>query len=66
LKRVVVHSRDAPDTDFAAYPANLKAGYRISGRMSGAGRIFNSTFKRLVKYEINKDIRCIEGFLFLS
>ena len=26
--------RDAPDTDFAGYPAILKAGYRISG---GAG-----------------------------
>jgi hypothetical protein len=24
-------TRDAPDTDFAGYPANLKAGYRISG-----------------------------------
>jgi hypothetical protein len=23
--------RDAPDNDFAGYPANLKAGYRISG-----------------------------------
>jgi hypothetical protein len=26
---------DAPDTDFSGYPANLKAGYRISS----AGRI---------------------------
>jgi hypothetical protein len=25
--------RDAPDTDFAGYPANPKAGYRISGRI---------------------------------
>ena len=23
--------RDAPDTDFAEYPANQKAGFRISG-----------------------------------
>jgi hypothetical protein len=28
--------RDAPDTDLAGYPANLKAGYRISGRISGS------------------------------
>jgi hypothetical protein len=37
----------APDTDFAGYPANLKAGYRISG---GAGyrisfKMFCSTSK---------------------
>jgi hypothetical protein len=25
--------RDAPDTVFAGYPANPKAGYRISGRI---------------------------------
>jgi hypothetical protein len=30
---------DAPDTDFFGCPANLKTGYRISGRISGAGRI---------------------------
>jgi hypothetical protein len=24
-------NRDAPDTDFAGYPANVKAGYRVSG-----------------------------------
>jgi hypothetical protein len=28
-------TRVAPDTDFAGYPVNLKAGYRISG----AGRL---------------------------
>jgi hypothetical protein len=39
--------RDAPDTLIlsdirpAGYPANLKAGYRISGRLSGAGRILD-------------------------
>jgi hypothetical protein len=32
-------SRDAPDTDFAGYSANLKAGLRMSGQISGAGRI---------------------------
>jgi hypothetical protein len=42
----------------AGYPANLKVGYRISGR------IFNSAFKCLVKDEINKYVTCIEGFLF--
>jgi hypothetical protein len=47
-----------PDIRSAGYPANLKAGFRISGR------IYNSTFKCLEKYEINKDIRFIEGFLF--
>jgi hypothetical protein len=31
--------RDAPDTVFAGYPANPKAGYRISGRISSEGRI---------------------------
>jgi hypothetical protein len=31
--------RDAPDTVFAGYPANPKAGYWISGRISGKGRI---------------------------
>jgi hypothetical protein len=31
--------RDAQDTVFAGYPANPKAGYRISGRISGKGRI---------------------------
>jgi hypothetical protein len=30
---VYVFVRDAPDTVFAGYPANPKAGYRISGRM---------------------------------
>jgi hypothetical protein len=34
--------RGAPDTDFAGYPANLKAGYCIS------------TFYCVVKYEINQ------------
>jgi hypothetical protein len=27
--------REAPDTDFAGYPANPKAGYRIFGQISG-------------------------------
>jgi hypothetical protein len=36
-----VSYRDAPDTGtvFAGYPAIPKAGYRISGRISGKGRI---------------------------
>jgi hypothetical protein len=40
--------RDAPDTVFAGYPANPKAGYRISGR-----RIFVLTNYTvfLVKYK---------------
>jgi hypothetical protein len=37
----------------------VEAGNRISGR------IFNSTFKFLVKYEEkNIEIKCVEGFLF--
>jgi hypothetical protein len=43
---VPVYSRDAPDTGTvlpdiwpAGYPANPKAGYRISGHISGMGRI---------------------------
>jgi hypothetical protein len=31
--------RITPDTDFAGYPAYLKAGYRIPGRISSAGWI---------------------------
>jgi hypothetical protein len=31
----MVTTRDAPDTDLAGYPANLKAVYRISGLISG-------------------------------
>jgi hypothetical protein len=30
-----------PDIRLAGYPANLKAGYRISGWISGVGRISN-------------------------
>jgi hypothetical protein len=41
------YCRDAPDTVFAGYPANPKAGYRISGRILGLTTIF------LVKYQIN-------------
>jgi hypothetical protein len=55
----VFPTRDAPDNDFT----NLKARFRISG----AGRIPDirpdSTFKYLVKSEINKSIRCIDCFL---
>jgi hypothetical protein len=36
---IYMKTRDAPDTDFARYPAKPKAGYRISGRISGKGRI---------------------------
>jgi hypothetical protein len=28
----IISTRDAPDTVFAGYPANPKAGYRISGK----------------------------------
>ncbi len=30
-----VNGKDVPDIEFAGYPAILKAGYRISGRISG-------------------------------
>jgi hypothetical protein len=46
-----------PDIWPAGNPANLNAGYRI------LGRIYNSTFKCLVKFEINKNTKRIEGFL---
>jgi hypothetical protein len=36
--------RDAPDSVFAGYPANPKAGYRITGRILGLTTMF------LVKY----------------
>jgi hypothetical protein len=56
--------RDAPDTVLphirpAGYPANPKAGYRISGRISGkdripvSGRILDLTTIFLVKYQVN-------------
>jgi hypothetical protein len=41
-----INSRDAPDTVFAGYPANpkagypVRAGYRISGRILGLTTIF--------------------------
>jgi hypothetical protein len=62
-------TRDAQDTDFAGYPANLKAGYRIFGQISGGSRIQDTrpdiyhTFKCLLKYEINKDLGFFEDFL---
>jgi hypothetical protein len=31
MMKIYVDSRDEPDTVFAGYPANPKAGYRISG-----------------------------------
>jgi hypothetical protein len=57
--KIIVQIRDAPYTDFAGYPAKPKAGYRISGRISGKGQIpdirpdtwFDNIF--LVKYQIN-------------
>jgi hypothetical protein len=41
--------RDAPNTVVAGYPANPKAGYRISGRIIG----LTCTGIFLVKYQIN-------------
>jgi hypothetical protein len=41
----MIEIRDAPNTDLAGYPANLKAGYRLSGQN------FGTTFKCTVKYE---------------
>jgi hypothetical protein len=32
--------RDAPDTVFAGYPANPKAGYRISGQIFVLTNVF--------------------------
>jgi hypothetical protein len=32
-KYKIIGIRDASATDLAGYPANLKAGYRISGRI---------------------------------
>jgi hypothetical protein len=52
-----IFSRDAPDTDFAGYPAKPKAGYRISGK----GRIpdirldtwFDKYIFGKIRYQIN-------------
>jgi hypothetical protein len=49
---IINKGRDASDTDLDGYPAYPKAGYRISGRISG--RIFRSKLKCLLKYEILK------------
>jgi hypothetical protein len=37
--------RDAPDTDFTRFPANLKAGYPVQAGYQISGRIINLTFK---------------------
>jgi hypothetical protein len=39
-KHICTRHRDAPDTVFAGYPANPKAGYRISGRILELATIF--------------------------
>jgi hypothetical protein len=50
-----------PDIWSAGYPANSKAGYRISGRVSGKGRIQDIRPETwienyiLVKYQIYKN-----------
>jgi hypothetical protein len=58
--------RDAPDTDFARYPANLKAGYPVQAGYQISSRIFTSKFKWPVKKEIDKDIKCTGIVSFLS
>jgi hypothetical protein len=47
--------RDAPETHFALYPANLKAGYRISDRISGASLL---SYRVPVPYHNNRFINC--------
>jgi hypothetical protein len=32
MGNLLIVTRDAPDTELAGYPVNLKAGYRISGK----------------------------------
>jgi hypothetical protein len=49
-----VLTRDAPDTIFAGYPANPKAGYRISGRIPGRilgfdNYIFGQILNKVIK-----------------
>jgi hypothetical protein len=55
----MVYIRDVPDTDLEGHPDNLKARYRISGR------IFCSEFKGLPKHEITKkpDLRNVSNLL---
>jgi hypothetical protein len=43
----------SPDIRLAGYPANPKAGYRISGKGQISGRILGLTTIFLVKYQIN-------------
>jgi hypothetical protein len=54
-----------PDIRMVEYPANLKAGYRISGEAGYriSGRIIKSTFQTSFEYDINKETRSNKGFL---
>jgi hypothetical protein len=51
-------NRDAPDAHLAGYPVSPKAGYPARFSTLHLNVEYEPT------YEINKDIRCIEGFLF--
>jgi hypothetical protein len=63
---MIIIFRDAPDTDLAGYPkagySTPKAGRRISG---DAGYPAGSKFKCLLNYEINKETRLHDRFLFI-
>jgi hypothetical protein len=58
---ITTTSRDAPDTDFAGYPAKPKAGYRISGRISGRAIWYPAGYRLSKKAGLSgqPDIRCI-------
>jgi hypothetical protein len=57
--QMIIKNRDATNTVFAGYPANPKAGYRISSRIFGkagyriSGRILGLTTIYFVNYQIN-------------
>jgi hypothetical protein len=61
---VYTHSRDAPDTDFAGYPAgqisaNPKAGYRISGKgLILDNYIFGKISNKFIKTALTITIFC--------
>jgi hypothetical protein len=52
--------RVASDTDFAGYSTNLKAGYRISGRVSS--RNWNPTFRSLENLKYTKTLVVLKVF----
>jgi hypothetical protein len=50
-QRSYIYKKDAPDTHLAEYPAIPKAGYPVGAEHRKSGRILNTKFKYLLKYD---------------